>query len=30
MIFINDLHKAVEFSSVHRFADDTNLILIDK
>ena len=30
IIFINDLHKAVEFSSVHHFADDTNLILNDK
>ena len=29
-MFINDLHKAVEFSSVHHFADDTNLFLIDK
>ena len=24
-LFIIDLHKAVEFSSVHHFADDTNL-----
>ena len=30
ILFINDLHKAVEFSSVHHFADDTNLILTDK
>ena len=30
MLFINDLHKAVEFSSVHHFADETNLILTDK
>ena len=30
ILFINDLHKAVEFSSVHHFADDTNLLLIDK
>ena len=29
-LFINDLHKSVEFSSVHHFADDTNLILTDK
>ena len=29
ILFINDLHKAVEFSSVHHFADDANL-LIDK
>ena len=28
--FINDLHKAVEFSSVYHFAYDTNLILTDK
>ena len=30
MLFINDLYKAVEFSSVHYFADDTNLIFTDK
>ena len=30
ILFINDLHKVVEFSSVHHFADDTNLLLIDK
>ena len=30
ILFINDLHKAAEFSSVHHFADDTNLLLIDK
>ena len=30
ILFISDLHKAVEFSSVHHFADDTNLLLIDK
>ena len=29
-LFINDLQKDVEFSSVHHFADDTNLILTDK
>ena len=29
LLFINDLYKAVEFSSIHHFADDTNL-LIDK
>ena len=28
--FINDLHKAVDISSVHHSADDTNLLLIDK
>ena len=26
ILFINDLHKAAEFNSVHHFADDTNLI----
>ena len=30
ILFINDLHKAVEFSSIHRFANDTNLIRTDK
>ena len=30
ILFINDLHQAVQFSSVHPFADDTNLLLIDK
>ena len=30
ILFINDLHKAVQFSSIHPFADDTNLLLIDK
>ena len=30
LLFINDLHKAVEFSSIHHFADDTNLIVTDK
>ena len=30
ILFINDLYKSVEFSSVHHFADDTNLILTDK
>ena len=29
IIFINDLHKDVEFSSVYYFADDTNLTLTD-
>ena len=29
ILFINDLHKAVEFSCVHHFADDTNLLVID-
>ena len=30
VLFINDLHKAVEFSSIYHFADNTNLPLIDK
>ena len=30
ILFINNLHKAVEFSSLYHFADDTNLILTDK
>ena len=30
ILFIDDLHKAVEFSSVHHLADDTNLIPTDK
>ena len=30
ILFINDLHKSVEFSSVHHFPDNTNLILTDK
>ena len=30
IIFINDLHKAVRFSKVTHFADDTNLLLADK
>ena len=25
LIYINDLHKAIKFSTVHHFADDTNL-----
>ena len=28
-MFINALHKAVKFSSVHHFADKKNFILID-
>ena len=27
ILFINDFHEAVEFSTVHHFADDTNLLL---
>ena len=30
IIFINDLHQVTEKSSVHHFADDTNLLLADK
>ena len=30
VLFINDLHKAAEFSSLHHFANDTNLLLIDR
>ena len=30
IIFINDLHKAAHFSKVTHFADDTNLLLVDK
>ena len=30
IVFINDFRKAVEFSSVHHFANDTNLLLVDK
>ena len=30
LIYINDLNKAISFSSVHHFADDTNLLVVDK
>ena len=30
LIYINDLNKAVKYSDVHHFADDTNLLLSDK
>ena len=30
LLFINDLHKAIIHSSVHHFADDTNLLLAEK
>ena len=26
-IYINDIHNAVKFSTVHQFADDTNLLI---
>ena len=29
IIFINDFHSAIQFSAVHHFADDTNLLLSD-
>ena len=30
LIYINDLHKAIRYSIVHHFADDTNLLYINK
>ena len=30
LLFINDLHKAIIHSSVHHFADDANLLLVEK
>ena len=30
ILFINDFHKAVEFSTVYHFADGTNLLLTEK
>ena len=30
LIYINDLHKAIKFSTVHHFADDTNLLVVGK
>ena len=30
LIYINDLHKAINYCMVHHFADDTNLLLFDK
>ena len=29
ILFFNDLHKAVDFSTVHHFADDTNLLFTE-
>ena len=29
LIYINDLNKAIKFSVVHHFADDTNLLVSD-
>ena len=28
LIYINDLNQALEFSRVHHFADNTNLLLV--
>ena len=28
LIYINDLHKAIKFSTTHHFADDTNLLVV--
>ena len=28
LIYINDISKAIIFSSVHRFADDTNILYV--
>ena len=30
LLYINDLHKAIKHSSVYHFADDTNMLNIDK
>ena len=30
LFYINDLHKAIKFSTVHHFADDTNLLVVGK
>ena len=30
LIYINDLNKAINYSDVHHFADDTNLLVSDK
>ena len=30
LIYINDLHKAIKYSIVHHFADDTNLLYVNK
>ena len=30
ILFINDLHLAVQYSSAHQFADDTNLLVVEK
>ena len=30
LIYINDLHKSIKYSTVHHFADDTNLLVVGK
>ena len=30
VLFINDLHKNIKFSTLHHFADDTNILLVEK
>ena len=30
ILFINDLNLAVQYSSVHQFADDANLLVVEK
>ena len=30
LLYINDLHKAIKFSTTHHFADDTNLLYTGK
>ena len=30
LIYINDLHKAIQYYNVHHFADDTNLVHTSK
>ena len=30
LVYINDLHQAIRFSNVHHFADDTNLLVVEK
>ena len=30
MLFINNIHEVIEFSTVHHFADNTNMLFIEK
>ena len=30
ILFINDLHLVVQYSSVHQFAENTNLLFVEK